>query len=254
MTACIRGCTLRGQHTADCATECAGCLPRPAVEGLLCAWDYTRLIADLEDIPPLIRHLRDLGQPNAGLKPGDGRSHGDPAYHIPIPAEWTTADELHNLLVGWVRVVVEEHPAGLTGPDDGGTWWTRSRLEPDEDGAYVVERKPAGIRTGSGKAVVRWLLPHMPWVAAQEWVGEMRADVGREVATAKARWPMEERGHHVPAPCPRCDGLTLWYSPPAWAGASMRVECLSPDCGRVFSEPEWDRMRGLMVMAAGKAG
>lgn len=246
MSACIRGCTIRGQHTADCATECAGCLPRPAVEGLLCAWDYARLVADVESLPSLIAHLGEMAEPDAGHQAGgDGRSGGDPAHRTILPAATLTADELEIAVCGWVLIVMED--LGLEGPAMRWTMGGRRKV-----GAETWGEPPKPVAARDMRALVKWLLPHLPWVAQQEWVGEMRGDLGREISTAKARWPMVERGHAVPMPCPRCESLTLWYSPPAWAGASMRVECLSPDCGRVFAEEEWVRMRGLMVIAAGR--
>ena len=248
MTACVRGCRIRGQHTAECATECAGCLPRPAVEGLLCAWDYARLVADLEDLPSLIAHLDEMAEPDAGHQSGgDGRTHGDPAHRTILPAAMLTADELETWLWGWLEMVSEERGIALPRAR-----WTLGGRRKEGREAWYVDPRPVAAR--DMRAVVKWVLPHLPWVAQQEWVGEFRGELGREIATAKARWPMVERGHAVPLPCPRCDGLTLWYSPPAWAGASMRVECLSPDCGRVFAEEEWVRMKALMVIAAGKAG
>ena len=254
MSACILGCRIRGEHKPEgaeppCPGEtCPGCLPRPAAVGTLCAWCYQRLTADVADLPSLLAHLDYVGRPNAGHQAGgDGRTGGDPANRTILHAAWLTADEIETWLCGWVEMITEER--GLRGP---AMRWTLGGRRREAGESWIVDPHPVAAQ--DMRALVRWLTPHLEWVAGRDWAGDFRRELGKAVATAKARWPMVERGHAVPAPCPRCDGLTLWYSPPVWAGGPMRVECLDPECGRIFAEDEWERMRALMVIAAGRAG
>lgn len=59
-------------------------------------------------------------------------------------------------------------------------------------------------------------------------------DLGREVSTAAARWPMEDKPHKVEAMrCGGCGMLTLTYRPPRWEGDNVRVDC---PCGYVLED------------------
>lgn len=59
-------------------------------------------------------------------------------------------------------------------------------------------------------------------------------DFGREVSTAVARWPMEDKPHKVNAlRCGSCEELTLMYRPPRWEGDVIKVDC---KCGFSLDE------------------
>lgn len=291
LTPCIEGCTRHGKHLPDCTgyaadgiDPCRGCQPRPAEFGLLCAFGWQRLNADVVDAPGLVRHLRDMaaiedeatigslppGRPTMfeidgkwvpihlghrslahltsqtpGLKPpSDTRSHLDPAEGAILSTAVDAADELHATLTSWAMLILEKHPHGsrMTGPDPRGAWLTQ----------YGAT---AGIRDPEATArLVRWLLPLLPWCSEQEWAGEMRRELSEMIATTKARWPMDDtRTRPIrDTPCPRCDRIALTYTPPAVYRAPFVVACSNPECGRIFTEDEWERLAGLVTIAASK--
>lgn len=227
-TACLYGCTLHDHHKAECPGDCRGCLPRPADIGLLCAGCYGKLTDAVTDSPELLHRLHALGNPNAGARAlsDDIVNRKDPAEGSILPAQWLDEDELNRLLTSWVSLVIDEHPVrGMRGP--AGKPW-------------------------NGNAAA-WLLPHLPWCAGQVWVVDMRDELVSFVGSLRKRWPGlddVEPPRHVDIPCPRCDLLTLVYTPPKWSGQPFRVECTNQDCARVFSEPEWDRFRALALRVA----
>lgn len=248
MSACITGCMIRGQHETTCEDRdtCAGCLPRPAEFGHLCAWDWQRLNGDVVDCPGLVEHLREIGEPDAhAAPPSDTTSYRDPSEGSILPAAWLAADEVHANLASWALLILEEHPngQGMAGPDEVGAWHTRY-------GSTV------GVLTSRAtEALVKWLLPLLPWCAEQEWAGEMRQELATLVATTKARWPIADtRSRHIPGTsCPRCQHLTLWYTPPVGFGLPFVVACENPECGRVFEEDEWTRLVALLERAGRRA-
>lgn len=217
MTACYTGCRIRDEHLTDCAADdCKGCLPRRAEVGTLCMPCYLQLVSRLGEVPDVVDWLRITAkldiEPSARPMTTDPVHRGDPSEGIVLPAAWLAADELGSLATSWALLVLEEHPADLRGP-------------------------------GSGD-VVNWMLPHTEWIAGQEWACEMRRELSRDLATARARWPMpEDRAPDRAIPgvrCPRagCGHLALRYYPPAWFRQPFAVACT--ECGRSFSEDEWD--------------
>lgn len=279
-TTCAHGCTTTGQHTttcdgtchgctpsrnhyADCkgAGPCRGCLPRPAEYGLLCAWCWQQLHADLIDAPQLVDHLRDMAQPNAAARPfTDNTSRTDPAERDMLSAAIDAADELHAQIASWALVILEEHPEQLAGPPREG-WWTSDTHWPvdEETGEpYESPSRVVGIRATNGDAtqrLVTWLIPHLPWAARQAWIDDMRGELKDLIATTRARWPQTERPrrHVKDVPCSRCDKLTLTYSPPRAYKHPFVVTCTDPDCGRIFTEDEWDaHLARHMLRKAGR--
>src|SRR5690606_33464530 len=127
-------------------------------------------------------------------------------------------DELDAEVASWALALVEENPVRMAGPKALG-------LHPAE-----------------------WLDRHHETLARMGFVEEVVRTLTRTVATLKARfpppWAVEpERQVHIP--CPRCGHMTLTYTPQAWAFQPFRVSCGNPDCGRVFSEDEWDHIKAL---------
>lgn len=225
--ACDSGCRLRDEHLTDCPGQCRGCLPRPAIEGVLCGWCWQRLQASVVEVPATVAHLREIARldraPSAKPLSSDPRPPRRPDEGTVLPASWLAADELENDLVSWARLLLDEHPHGLTGPNQA-PWFGD---------------------------VAAWIAPHLAWCARQEWAPDMRRELGRAIATARARWPMPEDGERdrqIPGvPCPRCDQVALEYSPPTWERMPFKVSCQNEDCARVFSEGEWERFVGLLT-------
>lgn len=224
---CVRGCTITGQHATECADgECRGCLPRPAEVGALCWWCIKRLRETLAEIPALVAWLNAAGAPLARFgATSDGRGNGDSSETVPMHAAWLEADELDAEVAGWAMAVIEDHPVPLTGPK-------------------AVALHPA-----------EWLDRHHETLATMEFVDMALDELTRSVARLKARFPPPwavEPARKVPIPCPRCGGMSLSYTPQAWAFQPFRVSCANPECVRVFSEDEWDKIKSLAF--AGKRG
>lgn len=83
--------------------------------------------------------------------------------------------------------------------------------------------------------------------AANDMLGQfLLASLGREMSTAVARWPMEDRPHRVDAMrCGGCEQLTLTYRPPRWEGDEIRVDCY---CGYVLNHDEFERSVALIEL------
>lgn len=251
MTWCASGCVVRGQHLGSCMDdECEGCLPREASDGVLCRWCFQRLTGAVVDIPGLTEHLRVLAEP--GVSSPQGREGGGPAVagsRSLYPAPLETADEIVGMLGSWVDEIVAEHPDHLQGPPARGWRFSRPawRRDPDTGQPYRPDVERTFATQRGVEDAVRWLLPRLHWVAGQPWAPDMRRDLCAQVATALARWPMVEREHDVPMPCPWCGQRSLRYHPPEEFGAPERVTCENPDCARAWSGWEWEQMAERMI-------
>lgn len=226
---CGHGCTMRGSHRTDCTgghpdRPCTGCLPRPAT-GHLCEWCHSILTNTINEIPDLVQHLYWIGQPAAQNKPitDDPPNRTDPALANALPAPWLAADELESMLAGWAQVVIEEHPnQPMRGPN-ASPWHGN---------------------------IAAWIAPHLDWIRHQYWAVDMRHELPKETATLRARWPMiedTEGAKRLVMPCPRCDQLTLTYTPPPEAHAPFVVSCDNPDCARIFSEDDFDWFKHMAL-------
>ncbi|WP_372595675.1 hypothetical protein, partial [Actinotalea sp.] len=238
---------IRGAHTADCdpqATPCKGCAPRSADHGTLCEWCYGRLTTDLAAAPGVVHHLRELGRPFASAAPpSDLRHYRDPAEGDIRPAEWDAADELHAMLASWALTILEEHPDGasMAGPEEVGAWHTRY-------GTTV------GVHEAKATArLARWLIDRIEWAAGQEWAAEMRREVGEVLATTTARWPVVETRSRTVAgvSCVRCSRESLVYTPTTFYRASPEIRCSHPECGRLYTEDEFDGTIGRLAIKRG---
>lgn len=205
--------------------ECPGCLPTLAEHGLLCPWCWSslhRVVSDVGTVLEVLGMYQRADLAASGTPPDAVARGGDPAGRTVLSMALLEADELRSMLESWAGVVVEEHPVTLRGPASGP--WRGN--------------------------VVAWLGPHLPWVAGQGWASTLLQELRSEVSRLRARfpWPADvERARQVPGVrCPRCDQVSLTYSPPRWAGNQFRVSCENPDCGRMFSEAEWTRLVGLL--------
>ena len=261
---CLTGCTIRGQHTPTCETRnhptnpCRGCVPRQAEYGNLCPWCWQRLHADIIDTAPLVRYLRaDPGTETP--QPGTGRSATDPAYRSILSPAIDAADGLHSALAAYAQIILEDHPHGrvMVGPDQRGVVITQTTIHRDEYGVYVQKATVAGIRDAEATArLVKWLLPFLPWCSEQDWAGVMRTEISDLVATTKARWPIADtRTRRIgDILCPRCDRASLTYTPTSHYRGPFVVACTNPDCGRSFSEDEWERLISLLGLAGRRVG
>lgn len=76
--------------------------------------------------------------------------------------------------------------------------------------------------------------PGVDEAACDQFGAFLLTELGREVSTAAARWPMEDRPHKIEAMrCGGCGMLTLTYRPPRWEGDQIRVDC---NCGYVLED------------------
>lgn len=253
-TTCAHGCTVIGLHRPDCHDgRCRGCLPRLAARGHLCEWCCGRLEHDVADAPAVVHHLRELARPFATIPaPDAGGARHVPASVVLVAEVVDAADDLHALLHSWADLVADER--GLRGPTHTGVRMSTTTLATFDGVTYLRRGVAVGITTPDATlSVARWLLPHLDYAARRPWANDMRTELGSTLATLHARFPTPddvERAHIVDVPCPRCDARTLTYTPPAWHRAAFRVECMNPDCAKVFSEDEWDRFKALVLFAA----
>ncbi|PHP52582.1 hypothetical protein [Actinomyces ruminis] len=256
MSSCVSGCTIRGMHAPDCdgtttdpsgqLVECRGCLPRPAEDGrCLCPWCVGRLTATVAGLPGLVDHLLLMAEPSVSSPSGHtdaGSSGSRPGEGMLYPSALVAVDDLHAVVATWAGEVAAER--GIVSPPSGLSRWT----VPDADG----EAEPIGpAEPGSTAALVEWLAPHLEWITAQPWAGDMLADLATATARALARWPMAEPDRRVTdVRCPHCGCLSLVVSPPATAGASTTVRCSLPACGRVLGEEDWQHTRATALARA----
>lgn len=265
ITYCLSGCTVRGQHLADCDDRegCRGCLPRPAEFGQLCAWCWQRLNADVVDAPALARYLWAVAHAGPTSGPSDDRvaSGGDPAERGVVHAAIDALDGLHACLASWAHLILEEHPDGehMAGPDERGvrvTQWSPARVLACDELAepYYVKPTVAGVRdTQATSRLVRWLLPHLAWCSAQEWAGEMRREVADVVRTTAARYPVAERTRDIPGvACPVCERVSLVLDPPTTERHTTQVTCSTRGCGVIYSEDDFRRLTKIVEWEQGE--
>lgn len=261
-TPCVCGCTIRGQHDTHCPErcrhlaparprlpqecpercdhDCPGCAPRPAKFGRLCPWDWQRLHADIVDSPALVRYLWALAHCGETTSPDNLNIRGgDPSERGVLHTALDALNGLHACLASWAHHILEEHPNGsqMAGPDQHGVWSTTT--EPPET---------VGIRDPEATSqLVRWLLPQLRWCADQEWVGEMRREIGDVVRTTAARFPVTERTRTIPGvECTVCHRVSLAYDPPTLERRTVQVNCTSPGCGVIFTEAEFARLTKII--------
>jgi ribosomal protein S27E len=71
----------------------------------------------------------------------------------------------------------------------------------------------------------------------------------REVETARARWPYEDRPHYVKyIRCQECEHLSLKYHPPRFDGDRIVVKCIL--CAHVVAEDEFSIMTKIQEAEA----
>jgi hypothetical protein len=256
VTDCIEGCVVRGKHLPTCQDDtCLGCLPRPAEFGLTCPWTWQRLNADIVDCPALVRYLWAVAHSGTTTTTELKIRGGDPAERAVISPAIDALDDLHACLASWARLILDKHPDGnrMTGPDERCTWttgWSPSKvLDCDERAEpYHVGPTIAGIRNPHATSrLVHWLLPLLPWCAQQDWVGEMRREIGDVVRTTAARYPTTERTRAIPGvTCPACERVSLMYDPATPERHTAQVNCSTRGCGVIFTEDEFRRLTRII--------
>lgn len=247
---CATGCRVRGQHQADCTNPCGddcerrcddhcrGCRPKRAVDDLaVCRHCRDQVALAVTSIPTLVSWISAQDAPSAG---GGGGQSGDKIKRtkksppLPFRADAVdTADALHSLLVAWVRMVIEERPGGLTGPNLTGSVSSRKVLA-DGTGAVVglgvnnPSRAAAGRRTDDGRTdrlnykgqwaddgdwviepaptrnAATWMAQHLEWALQQPWAGDMVHELTTAVRQARRRWPVEAEPEVAEAECFDC--------------------------------------------------
>lgn len=74
--------------------------------------------------------------------------------------------------------------------------------------------------------------------ANDDWGRTVAMQYTREVETALVKWPIEDKPHKVRhIRCQECAGETIKYTPPAYDGDHVRIECT--ECGHRLTEDEF---------------
>jgi hypothetical protein len=247
--ACIRGCKSHNYHAAGCAggtreSPCGGCLPRLAIKDeMLCRPCKSAAIRALLSFGDLAAWIRDN-------VPRGSRSDAADSNHVarawaPLSIDAITdLDELGALIGSWVMIAIEEHPAGLRGPD-----WNGARIAPSSkrvtaDGTIVYdEARVVGVKAGdAGTAVVAgstWIKSWGDWYAAQPWADGWHDELVGAAKAAQKKWPQALRARKAPMPCISCDQVMLWFHPAAQQGAAAEVICHNKACGRTLTEDDY---------------
>lgn len=77
--------------------------------------------------------------------------------------------------------------------------------------------------------------PELADAANDQWGAEVAIMLTREVETARAKWPYEDKPHSIRhMRCAGCHMLTLRYEPPRHDGDAIRVHCR--DCGHQMDD------------------
>lgn len=262
-------CSAPGHKPAH-EDHCDGCASRPAEFGVLCRGCHRRLARTLTDAPDVVAHLR------ANVAPSWQQGDGGPvsgSREAPAPLSLDAldaADALQAAIASWVVEIIELHPpvprvVEVTIPpwrprqvlrqerlvpparfDD--VRWSRSYTLTDEDGqVHVQGGRPIGVHGDDAldqadvcADLCSWLRRLLAWIEAQPWSGDMARELDSMLTTSLYRWPLEPRGHRIEqVPCPSCEHLTLWWTPPAVYRASSSVQCEREDCLHVIPEVSW---------------
>lgn len=145
---CLTGCKVRGEHKTECLVPCSeecarrcrehctGCRPHRSEEGSgVCKRCRERVSEAIPLIPKLVTWIGTQDTPSTGSQRGPTdkpimRTKKSPP--LPFAADAVdAADALHALLASWCRIVVEERPGNLTGPDLRGSVSSRRVLADD---------------------------------------------------------------------------------------------------------------------------
>lgn len=166
---CIAECIARNQHADDCPDreECAGCIPRRAMDGLmLCRYHVERVRQSIAEMPAIYDELVASLVRSGGAGDAKRVSQGLSLE----PGVVRARDHVVMALWSWTRIVMEER--GLYGP-----------------------------RREDVNSVTVWLLRHVEWLSAQRYAGEVVKDFSETRAEAlAARQASEVRRFEVRLP------------------------------------------------------
>jgi hypothetical protein len=215
--ACIRGCTVKGEHFAACASygiedgDCKGCKPVMARDGaLICERCYRRLRRHIEDAPDLVGHIRSIADP---MKSGWNMdrvnvSSSRPDLPAPVAADLTDASyDVMKTLRDWA---IHVDPALST----------RRGLRAGADSADAfddAETCAVAILAGYDHVVNTTEVEQLADAVLQRHSGEPE---WWSIADALARYPLDDRPRYATRPCPSCDIKTVRVFPPRrnWQG------------------------------------
>lgn len=241
---CIRGCSTRNLHFADCDNYggadpqgCRGCVPAEAREGMLiCGRCYSKLRHHLDVVPDLIALIRTEADP---LKSGwnfdkelVGGGHGANAP-APVPSDLIdAANDLEELLRGWAAHAAKQSVsliirwggifrAGIASDDayDMAKGWADTILEALPELANDPE-----LITQLCAAVID--PPPAEW--SEVWT----------VTRAMARWPLDPRARWSSHECPECGLRAVKITPPRRRFAQVRYSCAKCEWGRDADEDD----------------
>ena len=89
-------------------------------------------------------------------------------------------------------------------------------------------------------------------IAADDFGCSIAVQFTREVETAAAMWPFEDRPHRVQfVRCPSCGMVGLRYEPPTFEGDVIAVKCR--ECRHYVSEEEFVKLTSLIAAEFAKA-
>lgn len=197
-------------------------------DSLLCRSCYRRLEQRIAELPALAGWLEAnvaasgrSGEPVSGSRHPPvpvsltvlallGRAHdcfaeNCPGGHDPVGADDTPS--IPSLLDAWVRIVLEEHPDRLHGPDS------------------------------TISACAAWLIIRLDWIAAQEWVPEICREVDSLTSSINgaAPWLPAPEAKPLYTPCPKCELRALVWCYP-WYECDPR----HGGCGSLMSQVEYE--------------
>lgn len=236
--ACIRGHVSRGQHLDGCdsllaawnsinegagvrAIACEGCLPAPAVHGLLCGPCYRRICYHLALAPHLMSFAFPHRLPTVRAAALGDRVGGTRNARLPIDEN---AIELTDLFFSTLANYVTAHARA-----------TRIPVPAALFRAYAADRDVDGFRGGTSVAeayilvneLTMWEAAHLPTIASLPSVGNWHNDLADAVRQLRGRFPIEEppaRPLYV-RPCPVCDLKRLEI---VWVDETETIRCA--DC------------------------
>lgn len=223
---CATGCRVRGEHLSSCTDPCGedcdrrctehcrGCRPKRSTGDLVvCKHCREQAQAAINAIPNLVTWIAAQDAPSSGAASGDKIKRTKKSPPLPFRADAIdTSDALHALLVSWVRMVVEERPGGMAGPNLAGS-------ASDEGGAVVGlgvahhARTPGG-REGEDRAELR------P-AAGAEGPSAVQYSKHTDRLNAKGEWADDD---WIIAPSPTRNAATWlnqhldWALKQPWAG------------------------------------
>lgn len=241
-SACASGCVVRAAHLESCSdSECWGCVPRMAETGVLCDYCFQRLVSAVVDVPVLHRHMLEMGRLGTrGGQVGEVSVRSFQGSRVLVHPALLDAADLASLLGEWADQIVENHQDIGHRPSLIG-WQTSEPIFEKKDSEIASAVYRISASQSAVESMVRWMLPHMAWLRRQLWSAEMLDSLAYAVSTARSKWPVEERSHYVPMPCPFCRQRALVYTPPAEFQASAIVACDNPECGHMWLDGEWTK-------------